>query len=496
MSWPSVNPLSAWFPRATGISSVTPATPLTAKLRLLRLCIPMLGVLVGVAPSQAQTPDVVRWVSPNLRSRAQLGIQGKLSFRQDGRSTTTIVFVEGTRAGTPARMAGLMRGDSIVGINGQRLTLERWADFRSSLQPGEEVRLTLLREGEQREVLLEAAAADGFFESAERPRSETTWNVEIPEDIQVTVESIQGRVLQAFATARARYEAQPRIALTLLQSDSTMKATLELMQEARNGFSYSFSTGAGGVVRSNSDKNLFRVMPVAPLPVEFMIMTGEAADSLTGEYVILRSKLALVQQEQRMRELELVAEARLRNQEIQEEDGILTSLDGQTQRLFSRLQNLEGEFRAVHEAEVTTSSNVSSGARVHVVTEEPAGGTSRVTVRTRPGQPTEVRVAPRSESMMNARLVGQHFVMGAQLMALSPQLSEYFAADEGVLVVVVLEGTPAAEAGIIPGDVIVRAGRYPVREVDDVRRALGDGRSGLRFRVIRKGDTLTVRLGR
>ena len=92
--------------------------------------------------------------------------------------------------------------------------------------------------------------------------------------------------------------------------------------------------------------------------------------------------------------------------------------------------------------------------------------------------------------------MGQHFVMGAQLMSLKPGLSEYFEADEGVLVVEVLEGTPAAEAGIVPGDVIVRAGRHAVREVDDVRRALAEGRAGLRFRIIRKGDTLTVRFGR
>jgi membrane-associated protease RseP (regulator of RpoE activity) len=237
-------------------------------------------------------------------------------------------------------------------------------------------------------------------------------------------------------------------------------------------------------------------MQVAPLPPEFMAMGGEIADSLTGAYVVLLRDRAELQQQWQMREAELFAEARARNYELQESDGVLSSLAGENRRLYSQLRTLEAEMHAVRETE--TSAFRKGRTTVHVVEDEeqPVGGTlNRVTVRARQGLPTEVALAPRGRSRVSARLVGEHIVMGAQLMSLNPRLSEYFEADDGVLVVEVFEGTPAAEAGIVPGDVIVRAGRHAIREVEDIRRALAEGRAGLRFRVIRKGDTLTVRVG-
>lgn len=510
------------------------------RLRCLKLALVLLSALVGVIPARAQD---VTW-EPPTRTRAHLGIEGTLTFRQDGRATTTIVLVTGTRVGTPAYDAKIVRGDSIVGINGRRLTVDRWADFRTGLEPGQEVRLTLLRNGEQREVLLTATATDQPFGYT------SGWRVEIPKEVQIEVEAIQSRVLEAFEAARVRYAERPRIQVTLSQADSSLQATLEILQEARRGFSFSFRTGTtsgasswvvsaprvdwgdrdreperrsrvglvgeapssldevttvlqdrvrsvGGIrngvvmLRPSSTTGMFRLMPVAPLPVEFMRMEGEVADSLTGAYVLLRSEFARVQQEQQLREMELLAEARMHSFELQESDGLLSLLDGENRRIFSQLSTLVLKAEAVAEAELHAT------ASAHVISEAPLGGTTnRILVRSRAGEPSLFQVAPRISSRVSARVVGQHFVMGAQLMELKPQLSEYFSAENGVLVVEVLEGTPAAEAGILPGDVIIRAGRYPVTEVDHVRRALAEGRDGLRFRIIRKGDTLTVRFGR
>ncbi|MCS6799760.1 MAG: Do family serine endopeptidase [Myxococcota bacterium] len=57
--------------------------------------------------------------------------------------------------------------------------------------------------------------------------------------------------------------------------------------------------------------------------------------------------------------------------------------------------------------------------------------------------------------------------------------------EAGVFVTRVEPGTPAAHAGLRPGDVIVEADRTPVRSPADVEQALRDGRALLR---VRRGD--------
>jgi C-terminal processing protease CtpA/Prc len=89
-------------------------------------------------------------------------------------------------------------------------------------------------------------------------------------------------------------------------------------------------------------------------------------------------------------------------------------------------------------------------------------------------------------------ILGQRFVAGAQFTPLNPELAEYFQADEGVLVTEVLEGTPADEAGLQAGDVIVRVGSEPVTSLEDLRFALGYLDRPLRLQVIRQGSPVEI----
>jgi serine protease Do len=59
--------------------------------------------------------------------------------------------------------------------------------------------------------------------------------------------------------------------------------------------------------------------------------------------------------------------------------------------------------------------------------------------------------------------------------------------SDGVVVTRVEEGTPAAEAGIQRGDVIVEVNRRPVKTLADFERATRD---------LKKGERLAVRLER
>lgn len=69
-------------------------------------------------------------------------------------------------------------------------------------------------------------------------------------------------------------------------------------------------------------------------------------------------------------------------------------------------------------------------------------------------------------------VAGQRIVGGAEVMTLSPALGSYFQVDRGVLVLEVLEQTPAAAAGLQPGDVIVRVDDEEVSTIAELRRVL------------------------
>ncbi len=85
--------------------------------------------------------------------------------------------------------------------------------------------------------------------------------------------------------------------------------------------------------------------------------------------------------------------------------------------------------------------------------------------------------------------LGRRAVAGAELTEMSEGLSTYFGGQrEGALVIEVAPESPAARAGLLAGDVIVRAGGEDVADPADVRSALaraGEGRVALE--VVRQG---------
>jgi S1-C subfamily serine protease len=66
---------------------------------------------------------------------------------------------------------------------------------------------------------------------------------------------------------------------------------------------------------------------------------------------------------------------------------------------------------------------------------------------------------------------------------MNPGLSAYFGTDEGALVLRVAPGTPAARAGLQPGDVVLEANDREVDSVDDLRNAVARAQ-GMRPRAV------------
>lgn len=91
-------------------------------------------------------------------------------------------------------------------------------------------------------------------------------------------------------------------------------------------------------------------------------------------------------------------------------------------------------------------------------------------------------------------IAGQNRVAGAELTPMNPGLATYFAGARGLLVTAVIDGTPAREAGLEPGDVVIGAGGARVASLAELRSALAGG--GQTLDVIRRGNTLRVTLPR
>lgn len=94
-------------------------------------------------------------------------------------------------------------------------------------------------------------------------------------------------------------------------------------------------------------------------------------------------------------------------------------------------------------------------------------------------------------------LAGERGVAGAELTPLDPDLAEYFrGARRGLLVLRVAPGSPAARAGLRPGDVITRAAGREIDSVAALRQLLDapPGAGSLEIRLVRHGRRQSVTL--
>ncbi len=88
--------------------------------------------------------------------------------------------------------------------------------------------------------------------------------------------------------------------------------------------------------------------------------------------------------------------------------------------------------------------------------------------------------------------------LGVHVQDLTPELARHFAASEkhGVLVTRVFEGSPAAQAGLARGDVLLSLDGNPLKDRDGFLERLAGYTAGsqVKLRLLRKGEERTVKL--
>jgi S1-C subfamily serine protease len=106
------------------------------------------------------------------------------------------------------------------------------------------------------------------------------------------------------------------------------------------------------------------------------------------------------------------------------------------------------------------------------------------------GQPDEPRDITKIE--------GRNPLSGATVGNLSPAFAEELRIDqtEGVVVLSTERGSPAARVRVRPGDVVMSVNGEQIDDVDELKEAVTNERSGWRISLKRGGDVFTLNFGR
>ncbi len=351
--------------------------------------------------------------------------------------TVTAAWITEVRPGSPAETAGLQAGDRLLAIN----DLDSPQELSSlnqllRLDPGDRVSVEIRRDGRRHMIRLRATARPEFVEAA-------------PLELAFESDSMVETWVRAMDSLRIR------LVLSRDQNESSVRARTAV--ETR----VTVVTGNRVGVRA---------------PFEFFVFRGEQHDSLRQEMVELNRVMA-----------DLEVSLRLRTRELRLTLGTRSDV---------RFVQEDDEFRRLRGA-LDEAAMRSAGLETAMADDARATAGPEYAILAPGARSTfSSREAPRSEEFrpLTPYLLGRNRVAGAEVVELRPELAKYFKVEGGVLVVDVIRGTPAAIAGIVPGDVITRMDQVLVRSVADLRFGVSQAGDTLPISLVRQGTSIQVLL--
>jgi membrane-associated protease RseP (regulator of RpoE activity) len=90
--------------------------------------------------------------------------------------------------------------------------------------------------------------------------------------------------------------------------------------------------------------------------------------------------------------------------------------------------------------------------------------------------------------------LGRRSIAGAEFTELDPAMKSYFGTDRGLLTLRVAPETPAARAGLVPGDIVQKANGREVTAVGKLRDLLFEEPASLKLEVLRKGERKSLEI--
>jgi len=441
-------------------------------------------LLALVFPQVGIAQDATWSVQSN---RGWIGISVNFASAVLSGSERTVVVIEEVVKGSAAEAAGIRVGDTLTHLDGQNISEEVLTSL-TKLEVGDLVRMTILRAGRPREVLVEAG-----------PQGPVNWFLAPnSREMVVRLDSVRGAILDNLDSLRVSIGGA---GLHVLESGKMSVRIVELPsrtgdREDRFSFTYRIPEVTHDTLRLTQE--FFFPGTDSAIPFGAFVVVSKETQALQEELKRIRKELTevrrselsrlrelqagvqgpieeIARRDKRILELKTIEEALLQNQRRSSEELKRLSEDVM-RRQFSEQQSHQEEARA---AAYRARAQASERNRAQAVE----------TYRSRTEELQEEYEFRRPLSYIT---VGQNFVAGAQLTPLNPALAEYFQVKEGLLVTEVLEGTPAAEAGMLAGDVIVRVGSENISSLDELRFSVGYFERPLRVQVIRKGSPVTI----
>jgi hypothetical protein len=359
-----------------------------------------------------------------------------------------------------------------------------------TLEPGDLVRLVVMRDGRPREITVEAASPP-----AQVVISPNT------EQMVIELEALSGNILKSMDSLRVSLgglkvgEEDGNLSFQILRipSDSSMA-------EGQVRFDFKVQQPFDEPLVFGSEP--FYMAPDVALPFEAMVVESQATAPLKEELAQLRKELTAIRRDELARRRELAAAIQGPIEEVLQQDDRMRELQAQEAQLLVRQEQLADHLREVSEAELqrhwveVQSRSEEAFFRAQRSRESQRALEEAVSrARREEVERTEEAEQLRTQSQFLYRspvIVGQSFFLGAQIAPLNPQLAEYFPVDEGVFVVQVVEGSPAAKAGLQGGDIIVNVAGEDVNSLSDLRFSLSAFEGPIQIRVIRKGDPVQI----
>ncbi|HSG06852.1 MAG TPA: PDZ domain-containing protein [Longimicrobiales bacterium] len=439
-----------------------------SSLRTLTL---VAALALATAPAAAQV--VTGTVQSRGQSRGWIGVSFEVLTTEKGGSASTVVTVTDVIRGGPADQAGVRPGDVVITVNGRKWQ-DQFGSIASEIRPGDPIRMVVEREGRRLELAVTAT-----------PRP--TDVVVAPQNWSVTfrADSMVDRMYRAMDSLRIRLIREPDGTLAMVGEPGSPDSLAVVLHRIPGGSIRVRSPRRGEIVEvapfettHPESSSGIRVPGVRP-PFSFFLFRGAEHDSLRAEMEQLNKDIGALQAQQATRTRELSRQAG---------DVRIDRNDAELRRLESGLDKLELEAVRLRAAmEQATRREV--GERFGGTLFEPPAAPS-----------VEEMPAPES-GLLRARplapyVLGQSRAAGAEVVDLKPELAAYFQVSAGVLVVDVPEGTPAAEAGLQPGDVVIRVGGREVHSILDLREGLARAASDLPITLVRKGKQVQVLLRR
>jgi membrane-associated protease RseP (regulator of RpoE activity) len=421
----------------------------------------VLALLVGTlapAPTPAQVPAAAPGRS---RDAGWIGISVDVQTLVSGFEGRTRAVVTEVGDDSPAARAGVKPGDLLVSINGHGLE-DGFGAGMDALRAGDAVTVVVVRDGRRRDLTMIAA----------------------PRPLRAVVATPVWALpsVGSDSMVDAMFQAMDSLRLRLVQGGGALTGVITLpgpdasrVSEDRGGRLRLRTVDGEGVrvldVVGTDSVFSIQLLPEVRPPFSFFVVPGDRTDSLQAAMDDVNRQIRILRSRRATRLRQLASAA----------GGVDVGDDPELRRIAAALDDVDRHADDLRGAMERAAAETTRDPGVYAALVGSAGAAV-----------TQTSLRP-----LAPYLLGQNRAAGAEVVNLRPELAAYFQVEGGVLVVDVPDGTPAAMAGVQPGDVVTQVDGRAVRSIQEMRVGLSrEGGGPVTLTLVRKGRRLEVLLPR